>query len=185
MSESVIAEKIDQTIGDKYGIDIAYRAFRTEDAFFVDVKVLLAPGDQTDEIVSALEEQCVLLATDAGKSDACAYSRPWWTPILVEDERSFLFMMNADSCVMMDTFACFQEWVFILRHLVFAMRQSLNWFSKERLEAACQYAKTSGALSRKSIVSILEKGLDKQPHVNQQDITIGIHKNVRGSRYYH
>lgn len=65
-------------------------------------------------------------------------------------------------------------------------------FSANRLEDACKYALSVGAIRRRSIVSILDKGLDKQTtdeadeeeiaeQKNQQNQH---HENIRGSEYY-
>jgi transposase len=59
-------------------------------------------------------------------------------------------------------------------------------FGADRLEAACARALATGAVSYRSIKSILLKGLDRQPLPGQQapesePIT---HNNVRGASYY-
>ena len=60
-------------------------------------------------------------------------------------------------------------------------------YSKERLEAACVRAVAIGAPTRKSVLSILESGLDKQPNCAQTptEWQSPDHENVRGSDYYH
>lgn len=54
-----------------------------------------------------------------------------------------------------------------------------------RLEAACQRALALGALSRRSIQSILEKGLDQQPLPTTHLLYLPRqHENLRGADYY-
>jgi len=59
-------------------------------------------------------------------------------------------------------------------------------YGVERLEAACKIALAGEAIRYKSVKSILETGLDKQP---QQDDLIQLepikHNNIRGGNYYH
>lgn len=55
-----------------------------------------------------------------------------------------------------------------------------------RLEAACQRALRVGSPSRKSVASILEKGLDRLPlPEDENDAPATEHPNVRGADYYH
>ena len=55
-----------------------------------------------------------------------------------------------------------------------------------RLEAACERALAVGAHRYKSVASILEKGLDRQPlHPQQAELAWPDHANVRGPGYYH
>ncbi|MGH9834005.1 MAG: hypothetical protein ACREBD_18555 [Blastocatellia bacterium] len=60
-------------------------------------------------------------------------------------------------------------------------------FGPERLEAACQRALTLSAPTRRSVLSILEKGLDSQP-LPESDAEAAalplVHENVRGAAYY-
>jgi transposase len=59
-------------------------------------------------------------------------------------------------------------------------------YSPARLEAACNRALAIGALSYRSVKSILEKGLDQVPLEEQTTLTLPAdHANVRGSDYYH
>jgi transposase len=60
-------------------------------------------------------------------------------------------------------------------------------YSPERLEAACRRAIIIRGCRYKSIRSILEKGLDKQPLPEMDDACrLPIeHHNIRGSEYYH
>jgi transposase len=58
-------------------------------------------------------------------------------------------------------------------------------YGKDRLESACLYGWNSGARSRKSIASILDKGMDKQQVENIQEFNPGLHENLRGPNYYH
>ena len=60
-------------------------------------------------------------------------------------------------------------------------------YGRERLEAACARAALLGAKTRKSVISILESGLDRQALQQSLDIeeVLPTHANVRGSKYYH
>lgn len=59
-------------------------------------------------------------------------------------------------------------------------------FGKERLEAACHRALALGSPTRRSVVSILQNGLDSQPLPEQVAATTILgHDNIRGSKYYH
>jgi transposase len=60
-------------------------------------------------------------------------------------------------------------------------------YGKARLEAACQRALTIGSPTRRSIVSILEAGLDQQPApaATAAEWQAPEHENVRGPDYYH
>lgn len=53
-----------------------------------------------------------------------------------------------------------------------------------RMEAACQRALHFQTLSYRSVKSILEKGLDRQPIEEPKAITTPDHPNIRGSQYY-
>lgn len=61
-------------------------------------------------------------------------------------------------------------------------------YGKQRLEAACRRALWLGSPTRKSVLSILEKGLDQMPLVeedfNQPSQSLGNHQNIRGAAYY-
>lgn len=60
-------------------------------------------------------------------------------------------------------------------------------FSKERLEKACEYALHINAPRRRSVLSILEKGLDQQPLLRESALTqqtLPFHENIRGANYY-
>ena len=57
---------------------------------------------------------------------------------------------------------------------------------RSRLEAACTRALAVGAHRYRSVASILEKGLDRQPLAPQQaELALPDHANVRGPGYYH
>jgi transposase len=59
-------------------------------------------------------------------------------------------------------------------------------YSPARLEAACQHALALGARSRRSIASILEKGLEAQPLPTEPlQLALPAHENIRGAGYYH
>jgi hypothetical protein len=60
-------------------------------------------------------------------------------------------------------------------------------YGKERLETACQRALVIGSPTRRSVLSILKSGLDRQstlplPLPSWQSPE---HENVRGSDYFH
>lgn len=60
-------------------------------------------------------------------------------------------------------------------------------FGKQRLEAACQRALALSSPTRRSVLSILEKGLDSQPlpeSATETAATPPVHENVRGAAYY-
>jgi transposase len=59
-------------------------------------------------------------------------------------------------------------------------------YSNERLEAACQRALTMNVCSYRSIKSILESSLDRQPlePLATPAVHEEVHDNVRGSDYY-
>lgn len=56
-----------------------------------------------------------------------------------------------------------------------------------RMEAACERALAIGSHRYKSVASILEKGLDRQPATApaQAELSLPEHANVRGPAYYH
>jgi transposase len=59
-------------------------------------------------------------------------------------------------------------------------------FGQARLEAACQRALALGAPTRRSVLSILEKGLDQQPLPEPiAETQLPDHENIRGPAYYH
>jgi len=58
-------------------------------------------------------------------------------------------------------------------------------YTRNRLEAACGQALTLGSPSYRSIHSILDKGLDRQPQPEQMPGELPRHGNVRGPGYYH
>lgn len=59
-------------------------------------------------------------------------------------------------------------------------------YGSERLEAACRRALRLGACRYKSLASILERGLDRQPLPEQTELTLPVaHDHVRGPGYYH
>jgi hypothetical protein len=55
------------------------------------------------------------------------------------------------------------------------------------MEAACSRALAIGAHSYRSVDSILQKGLDRQPVTPpaQAELALPEHANVRGPHYYH
>jgi transposase len=65
------------------------------------------------------------------------------------------------------------------------MRLTRN-HGQPRMEAACERALAVGAHRYRSVASILEKGLDRQPLVAPQaELALPDHANVRGPGYYH
>ena len=65
------------------------------------------------------------------------------------------------------------------------MRLARN-HGRARMEAACERALAVGAHRYRSVASILDKGLDRQPLVPQQtELALPDHANLRGSGYYH
>ena len=58
-------------------------------------------------------------------------------------------------------------------------------FGRERLEAACQRALQLGSPSRRSVVSLLEQGLDQLPLPETAPAQpLLTHENIRGPGYY-
>jgi transposase len=57
-------------------------------------------------------------------------------------------------------------------------------YPPERMEAAARRALASGALSYRSVKSILAKGLDKQPVEQRPEAPVAAHANIRGADYY-
>lgn len=67
----------------------------------------------------------------------------------------------------------------------FGLKKLCKRFGKQRLNQACRRALVLNCISYKSILSILEKGLDKTPHIQEVKPSTGIsHDNVRGADYY-
>ena len=65
------------------------------------------------------------------------------------------------------------------------MRLTRN-HGQTRMEAACERALAVGAHRYRSVASILENGLDRQPVLPQQaELALPDHVNVRGPDYYH
>jgi transposase len=59
-----------------------------------------------------------------------------------------------------------------------------NKYSAERLNLACLRALEYRAYSYKSVVNILQKGLDKQTMPTSSNTVLINHENIRGSNYY-
>jgi transposase len=57
-------------------------------------------------------------------------------------------------------------------------------YSRERVEAACRHALSIKAYSYKSVKSILDTGIDRQPQTEEKEVTPIEHENVRGKGYY-
>lgn len=58
-------------------------------------------------------------------------------------------------------------------------------YSAARLEAACARALAAGAISYRSVKSILDTGLDRQPLAVQETVlALDPHANIRGAAYY-
>ena len=58
-------------------------------------------------------------------------------------------------------------------------------YGQERLEGASERALCVGALSYKSVESMLKRGLDRQPLLPKTEPRSVEHENVRGPGYYH
>lgn len=59
-------------------------------------------------------------------------------------------------------------------------------YGDSRLEAACQRARALGSPTRRSVLSILEKGLEQQPLPEPiAETQLPEHENIRGPAYYH
>ncbi len=61
-------------------------------------------------------------------------------------------------------------------------------YGRQRLEAACQRAQRIGSPTRKSVLSILNQGLDRVALSTHEQTTLAFtetHRNLRGSDYYH
>lgn len=60
-------------------------------------------------------------------------------------------------------------------------------YGNERLEAGCLRALSIGSPTRRSVLSILQKGLDRQAASpdSQLELPLPWHENVRGPGYYH
>jgi hypothetical protein len=58
-------------------------------------------------------------------------------------------------------------------------------YGQERLETACQRALLNNTPTRRSIVSILEQGVDRLPLAEEApEVPVLEHENIRGSSYY-
>ncbi len=59
-------------------------------------------------------------------------------------------------------------------------------YDRTRLENACKRAVSIGSMNSKSIISILQNGLDQEPQENDAPVQkeLPLHSNVRGSDYY-
>jgi transposase len=67
----------------------------------------------------------------------------------------------------------------------FGILTAAKRYGKARLEAACQRALAIGAPRRRSILSILKKGLDQQPLVSTVSASrVQQHDNIRGAAHY-
>lgn len=68
----------------------------------------------------------------------------------------------------------------------FGLLRLVKEFGDKRLDAACRRALHLGAYRYKSVKSILERSLDKEPLPDKElpTRTAGHHENVRGAAYY-
>jgi transposase len=58
-------------------------------------------------------------------------------------------------------------------------------YGKSRLEQACQRALALGSPRRKSVASLLEKGLESKPLAEAKThVSFPVHDNIRGPEYY-
>jgi len=80
-----------------------------------------------------------------------------------------------------------ERWILArLRHRTFFSLAELNGAIAQRLEAACRRALVLNACRYKSIESILNRGLDRQPLPEQQELSLPeAHDHLRGPDYYH
>jgi transposase len=58
-------------------------------------------------------------------------------------------------------------------------------YGRDRLEAACLRAVAIKGLNYKSIKAILENNLDRKQTVEQPQLPLITHENIRGTGYYH
>jgi hypothetical protein len=66
----------------------------------------------------------------------------------------------------------------------FGMLMLQKKYSKQRLEAACNRALQGNRVNYTMIKNILERGLDKQIMVPQNNNSIPLHDNIRGKNHY-
>ena len=66
----------------------------------------------------------------------------------------------------------------------FGMLMLHKKYSAQRLEAACSRALQGSRINYTMIKNILERGLDKQITVQQNNVTIPFHDNIRGKDHY-
>lgn len=57
-------------------------------------------------------------------------------------------------------------------------------YGQERLESACKRALVGSSINYKTISNILSSGMDKQPFVEENILTIPFHDNIRGAANY-
>ena len=57
-------------------------------------------------------------------------------------------------------------------------------YGRERLEAGCRHALENGTPNRRSVISILQQGLDRLPPAEEVEQPPPLHENIRGSDYY-
>lgn len=57
-------------------------------------------------------------------------------------------------------------------------------YSRERLEAGCRHALENGTPTRRSVLSILQQGIDRLPPPEKVEQAPLQHENIRGSDYY-
>lgn len=88
------------------------------------------------------------------------------------------------------TESCFKKMMDLYDHPELAYKACLGIISlgkkyeKDRVENACERAFCLGAVSYRSIKSILEKGLDKVKVYSEQQDFLLEHENIRGKNYY-
>jgi len=73
---------------------------------------------------------------------------------------------------------------------VLALLSSAKKYGRDRLNNACARALDINSPTRRSVKSILEKGLDRIKHApattqTQKDLFVDDHENIRGENYYH
>jgi hypothetical protein len=59
-----------------------------------------------------------------------------------------------------------------------------NHFGRERVEAACLRALKATRINYTMIKNILHAGLDKQKMIDEEDVHLPDHDNIRGPEHY-
>lgn len=106
-----------------------------------------------------------------------------WTPSRIVEWAAKMGPNTRLLCEAILAHNCHPEWGY--RSCLGIFRLSKR-YGAERLEQACQRAHAAGARSYKSVASILDRGLDKEPDERSTtQSTPTYHENIRGGGYYH